>query len=351
MLYDLQTNSIVAKARAILGRCLTAEDYKQLINRRSVVEVASYLKGTERFRKALANVNEQSMHRGQIENILNRDVFENYERLVKYEPIESKSFYKFILRRQEIAQIMNAIMYINAGQPDHFLASFPAFLMQHASFSLIELAKARDFEQLLAVLAGTPYAKIIERYAPKQNSTGENAKINFTDCEVALYATYYQSLLQDAKDQLSKSAAKEMETTILRSVDFRNLITIFRMRVTFGKSPELIRKRIIPLSYKITKSQLEGLLKQNTADEMTTEMVKLAYFRTAPKLDWGSIERTMKEQAHSYYITLVRMSVNAPVVMYSLMQLLEQEKQNVTIIIEGIRYGLAPAEIEKMLIL
>ena len=60
-------NAITAKARAIYGKRLTKEDYNNLLHKRGVSGVVAYLKTTEKYRATFANVNETTIHRGQVE--------------------------------------------------------------------------------------------------------------------------------------------------------------------------------------------------------------------------------------------------------------------------------------------
>ncbi len=73
MLDCFSHNATVAKAKAMHGKRLTPNDYRELMNRRTVAEAADYLKKNTHFRKALASIDVSNVHRGRLEDILQRE--------------------------------------------------------------------------------------------------------------------------------------------------------------------------------------------------------------------------------------------------------------------------------------
>ena len=69
------SNVILAKARAMYGRCLTAQDFHNLLACHSVSEIASYLKNRTAYAGVLADINESTIHRGHLESLLRRKLW------------------------------------------------------------------------------------------------------------------------------------------------------------------------------------------------------------------------------------------------------------------------------------
>ena len=72
------SNVILAKARAMYGRCLTAQDFHNLLACHSVSEIASYLKNRTAYAGVLADINESTIHRGHLESLLRRKLWNDY---------------------------------------------------------------------------------------------------------------------------------------------------------------------------------------------------------------------------------------------------------------------------------
>ena len=67
-------NAVLAKARALYGRRLRAEDYRRLMGCRTMSELAAALKEQPLYSAALADVNPQYARRAQLESLLHRPV-------------------------------------------------------------------------------------------------------------------------------------------------------------------------------------------------------------------------------------------------------------------------------------
>ena len=85
MLGSYSQNVISAKARSMYGKRLTDKDYTELTRKRSVSEVAGYLKNETAYRTCLASINESLIHRGQLEQILRTELFNRYAKLCRYQ--------------------------------------------------------------------------------------------------------------------------------------------------------------------------------------------------------------------------------------------------------------------------
>ena len=68
MVPTYSSNVILAKARAMYGRRLTRANYRELLECRTVSEVASYLKNQTSYGSILAGINESDIHRGQLKS-------------------------------------------------------------------------------------------------------------------------------------------------------------------------------------------------------------------------------------------------------------------------------------------
>ncbi len=64
------SNAILAKARAMYGRRLTARNYQELLNCRDLPDLISYLKTRTSYSEALQAANPATTHRAQLETLL-----------------------------------------------------------------------------------------------------------------------------------------------------------------------------------------------------------------------------------------------------------------------------------------
>ncbi len=339
------SNALIAKARAVYGGFLDSEDYNNLVHKQSVGAVAAYLKGTQRFGKVFSNVVENQVHRGQVEAILDKNVFEYYIKLCKFSAESKNGFSSFLIKRKEIEQIVNAIIFINIKSYDSFITSMPTYLTEYASFDLMAMASCRTWDDLLKVLAETPYAKVLK---PFLNTVGQ---ADVEDCSTALYLYYTKWAFKQIGNSFKGSEAAELKEIFLRQADLDNLLTCYRMKRYFGESNENIKRVLKPFHYRITMQQIDEILSSNNPDEKIFDILRKKYFKENIEYDRDNLEVAIRRYNFSRCKKQLRLSKNGTMVMYALVMLFEVEQTNIRKIIEGIRYSLAPQEIEKLLVI
>ena len=124
---SFSSNSVIAKSRAIFGRSLTSEDFAQLCDKKTVAEAAAFLKNTPRYAEALAGVNPQTVHRGQLEALLSKSIIDLLDRFRRFDFTESKWFFKEIIMHLEAEHILFAIESVSEGSTDSYISSLPSF--------------------------------------------------------------------------------------------------------------------------------------------------------------------------------------------------------------------------------
>ena len=76
-------NAVLAKARALYGSRLRADDYRRLMACRTMTELAAALKEYPLYSEALADVNPQYARRVQLENLLRQSLYTRYDSLCR----------------------------------------------------------------------------------------------------------------------------------------------------------------------------------------------------------------------------------------------------------------------------
>ena len=79
----LAYSGIVTKVRAMQAKLLTDEDFQNIAAFHTVTEVAAYLKEHPGYRNVLADMDENRLHRGEIEKLLVQSLYSDYTRLYR----------------------------------------------------------------------------------------------------------------------------------------------------------------------------------------------------------------------------------------------------------------------------
>lgn len=339
--------AMATKARAMFGSRLKANEYETMLQKKSVSEIASFLKNETYFSTALDGINEKAIHREQLEALLRMDIFHRLEKLERYGGEEDKGFIYAFVMRSEIRLIMASVRYIITNDEEirsGLIASLPIFAQKYFSFDIKKLPDVTSFNDLIEVLKGTPYEKIIRKY-----ETANMEEIDYIalehDLEIELY--------QDTTKLLSVFKGKECYSTIneviFSKAELINLSAIYRLKKYFKQPSDKIYQFMLPYECFFKKREIDDLINNCDADEVLNRVSK-RYHRFTKDLRFTSIEQ---------YVQMIQFNMNHHIMEYyqepSLVLLSyllcgETEIQNLVNIIEGIRYGIAPDKIRALLV-
>ena len=118
--------AVLAKARALYGRRLRADDYRRLMGCRTMTELAAALKEYPLYADALAEVNPQYARRAQLENLLRQGLYARYDSLCRYDRSAGSKVYEYFTLCCEVDELTAAMRCLDAGRPGDYLFSAAA---------------------------------------------------------------------------------------------------------------------------------------------------------------------------------------------------------------------------------
>lgn len=340
----MSNNAIVAKSKAIYGGFLKKEDYINLIHKGSVGAVVSYLKTKPRYRAVFGNVNEFAVHRAQAEELVAKNVFDSYMRICRFAAGNKNGIMSFYIKKLEAEQLIKAVIAVNTGAQDEFFGDLPPYLMEKLSFKAEEVASAKNFRSLLSALSKTRYYKALYPVLSVDSPDIEEAVITINCC-------YIRWAFTKINEEVRGKAKDRIKSFFLRKADLDNLLLCYRLRSNFITDPEEIEKLLIPYHYRLRLADIDAALRSGDPVEALKRLFvekklgeKLMRKEDCPET--GAAASAFRFFRHSLALT-----DNETEALYSLMMLFETEAFNIYRIIEGVRYGLSPEEIEKYIIL
>ena len=89
-------NAIMAKSRALYGKRLTAANYNDLVNCKSIGELVSYLKAKTAYAAEFESAN-ADITPFQVEELLKMHILSSFEKISRYEASSGVEFYKYFI--------------------------------------------------------------------------------------------------------------------------------------------------------------------------------------------------------------------------------------------------------------
>ena len=341
--------ALIAKAKAVYGRRITADEYNAMLHKTTVPQVVSALKSTPRYRHELASVDAQQIHRGQIELLLSKSVFETYMRLCQFVPGNMNGFDSFYVRKIELDIILNTIMFLVSGQRDKIIIYLPSYMAPYVSFDLMALAGVKSFDDLLKLLKDTRYYKILKAALP-HSAYRANEKLDFEELSLSLYTDYYKGLLKLTGSGFSEAESDSLNQAVSRRIALDNLLLIYRMKAYFNRPAEEIKRLILPFYRGFSRANANNIINSRNADKLAADYLNKRMLKGGIEFDENFPEVAAAREDYRFFGGKLHLSQCGSMVIYSLVRLLEIEKLNIFTVIEGVRYALPAAEIEKLLV-
>lgn len=338
-------NAVLAKIKALYGKRLTEDDYRQLLSKKSVGEVAGYLKRETSYASSLEEVKEELIHRGQLENLLHRHLLGTYMRLMRYTR-KNDAFSRLFASENEITQLLTIIRMLNAGTMEKYISSFPAYLSGYLSFDLFSAAKVKTYDELLALVEHSAYYGILGRYRPI--SAGEY--INIPGIETALLTHFYTAALELVRERYGGDTRHGLTDMLLTRIDMHNLQVIYRMKRYFNSPSTEIRACLIPIKSHIPAATFASLTEAADASAVLVMLKNVQLLRRFLSGENQDIEHIIQSIFKYRSEKLFRFSIKPAVVVMSYMVLQQIELSNIINIIEGIRYATPAEEIRRLLV-
>lgn len=340
----MSSNAILAKARAMYGKSLKEADWQQLMDCRTVVEIASYLKSRTSYSAVLSGMNENEIHRGQLEPMLRQNIYMDVMSLARYAEDKSLAFTNFIISEMEIELIIRCLTHINMGKADEFAFKLPMSLDKYTPISFQALAAVRSYDDIFEALAGSRYIPVL-----KKNRPPDGERINIALIEAELYNQNYKTVLETIESAKKVRDRDELKNLMYAMLDFRNVARIIRLKSYYVMSAEQIRPLLIPYG-RLRQSTVNEICNASSAQE-AMELINSTYLaRLMSQLDNDDKDQIANTMINSYCKHHLRLSPNPTIVMISYVYLKDIELKNIIYIIEATRYGLSPDEKAKLLI-
>ena len=336
--------ALSAKARASYGKLLTRADYEELIEKGSVAEVAGYLKESTHYSDILSNVDENAVHRGQLENIIKTDIMKEYDRFLKFTSGNARKFLQSTYKKYETESLKIIFRRLETVGSVMSAEGFLLFLKDNASLDFHRLLKSKDSMEFINNLEGTEYYSVLKPFA------ADNVHINLFNLEMVLDLNYFKYLHKRMKKYLHGNDKKPLEDSFGIKTDVLNLLWIYRCKKYYDMPKEIIRSYVLPYNCGIRKDTLRQLIETDDL-ELFAEIVAGTKYADIFVRDIDEFfEVNFAEYMYNVHMKLFRrypLTVSAAV---DYIHMKEYELSNIISVIEGIRYGLRPDKIKKFIV-
>lgn len=335
----LSYSGISAKIRAMQSRLVTEEQLQEILQLSSVPQVITYLKKSSEYSDRWAAIDENTVHRGNIEKLLKTSIFDDFSKIYQFANSEQRKFLDLYSRRYEIRvlkKIMTNIFDHRDTDPVD-VTPYREFFRRHSNLDIDRLVSCTTMNELISAMKGNEF------YAPLSRIQNRETTLLF-DYGMALDLYYFNMIWHVRKKLFSGNDLRQITTAYGEKFDMLNLQFIYRSKRYFHMAPADIYALLIPMNYKLKKEEITAMVEAPTEEESRRIFQKTWYGAKYDKLSIANLEEfynyilrtVLEKEAHRnpYSVAMI----------YSYLYHKEHEVNRLTIAIECVRYGVAPAE-------
>jgi V/A-type H+-transporting ATPase subunit C len=340
---SISNNVIFAKAKTMYGSFLNAEDYDRLSKISNIPDIVFYLKKHDYYKDILKDVVANTVHRGQLELLIKKQAFDQLIKLVDSIYSSDKAYYELALLKQENELILSVLRTIISDEPQMMRGMSEYFFDAHTKLNLKALFLSESFDELLDALKHTPFHDVIKPFYTKNKDL-----IRYLDIEFALETYYYDEVFRRIDHYYSGSEAKGLKNFFQTRIELSNIVKIYRLKKFYQADPKTI-KQLLNIRYGLSsESKIDDLIK---LDDPKALLKYLAYTQSTDiKTDYVYVEYYAGMIQYKLARKIMYYSLDIPLFFAAFMLLSDIQNENLTHIIESIRYQVDTIDLKAMLI-
>ena len=340
----LKYSSVNAKARALYGKLLTREDYENLLSKKTVHDVATYIKKNTAYSSLLIDINENQVHRGELEKLLKTSLYADFKKLLRFLGGSPGKFLQSAFLRYEIEDLKALLRVIYTGRNGEVIKDSLVFLRNYSDLDYETLIQSKNVADLVGNLKGSVYYKVLSPLVESKD------RHNLFDIEMAVDLHFFMMMLKMKDKLLSGNDWKSVTRSFGIEIDIMNIMMIYRCKRLFNLSKEATLNHVIPHWYRLSRGQLVQLAESRDVQEFKDLILKTKYrsiFNVNEEHLWEA--NSLNYSYRMYKSHLRRDYFNIGTTM-AYLHLKEMDIRNIITLIEGVRYSLPREETVSYLI-
>lgn len=335
-------SGLSTKIRAMQGRLLSPEDYRELASMPDVPGALLWLKNHPGYRELFSETDEASLHRGQIEKMLTGAVYSDFRSIYLFADAGQRRFLDLYFHRYEVALLKRCLRMVfdhRDEKPD--LKIFEAFFRRHSRIDLAKLSCAKNIREFTGGLEGSICR---EALLPLEKLPAPT----LWDYETAIDLFYFKWFFESGMRLMKGSQQKHFLEAYGTKMDLLNIMWICRSRRYFHMAPAEIYAHLIPVRYRLSPAETAALAEAGSEEAFAAAVRATWYGRHHDSFTAGTLQESCRQIRSSIQRRAAVRDPCSVAVIISYLYEKEHEISKITTALEGVRYGLPREETLKL---
>lgn len=257
----LAYSAITTKIKAMSSNLLTDAQFEDIAHCPSVKDAFAYLQKTSAYSHLFADINPETIHRGQIERLLNFSTYEDFSKIYHFAKNTQRDFLNLYFMRYEILTLKRYMRSIMDPRESTEINIIENDFEKHSGINTKKVAESANMDEFVENLGGTIYYDSLNKVRNLEHSA-------LFDYEMALDMFYFSTLWKK-KDKLFSSSERAYITRSYGSrIDLLNILWIYRCKAYYNVSNPSMYTFLLPVTYKLKKSEVKKMVEAETKSQV-----------------------------------------------------------------------------------
>lgn len=331
------------KIAAIHGKMLAKEDYRTLLNMKSIREIVTYLKNHTEYARFLPATKIETIDRTALEKYLDSKLVHLIDSFRKYTVGPYREFVHCFYMKYEIAELKQIASYLYQNEEFPQQLRF-VFLEKNKKIDLEKISSVKSVKELIENLIGTIYYSFLKNLLKLE-------QITLFHFEMTLDKAFFNMLAEKA-GQLSKRDRDCFYKIYGSYFDMLNIQMIYRGKKYYNRSPEELFNYSIMEGNNFNYKKIKEFCYCRDLTELK-QMVNLTpynFMLKGDKLQDIYMERRMHRYMYYRLKRQIKGYKDDISSLLAILMLVDFEKNDLITIIESVGYGLAVEKANQYLI-
>jgi V/A-type H+-transporting ATPase subunit C len=247
--------------------------------------------------------------------------------------------------KQENDLILSVLRTIISDDLSSLRGKVPYFFDVHTDIDLKKLLKSETFDELLDAVEHTAYEKILSPFYVRNKEM-----IRYLDIEFALEKHYYDEAFKRVDKNYHGKLNTLLKDIYYTKIELQNITKIYRLKKFYQSDPLTIKQLLNIKHSRMSEQKLTELIEIKDPNKILKHLAssELQYFKNDK--DYVYIEYFAGKIKYDLAKKYMYFTNEVPLFFTAFVTLTELQVDNITNIIEGIRYKVNESELKQMLI-
>jgi len=337
-------NALVTKIKTIHSNDLKASDYNELLKKRSVQDITSYLKKHPAYDEVLSKVSESNVNRSRLESLIRRQKFNDLMRIIKFLKMKDQSFYLLSLLHREHEVLLAMIRSFISNDVYDVVQDLPVYFNQYSKIDFEAIALTKNLFDFVEALKNTKYYEMLKPFQKIKNED-----IKYYEFEALFENDYYAYAFTHINKNYKGRQKKELEDVFKSRIEIENITKIYRLKKYYKVSNLEIKSTLIPTN-RLGEQKIDQLLKIDDPSLILSKLIDMGDKTYVGEKDQVYLEYFTDHMQYKIANKLLFYGTHPSKVFLGYMIVSDLEISNLIHLIEGIRYQVPENEIRTMIV-